>query len=62
MKTFLDTLTEASNALNQLNPTETDVTRFVTEIQDMNMKKVKWEKEMDYLIKGQNVLKLQRYV
>jgi len=27
----------------------------------MSLKKQKWEKEMDYLIKGQNVLKLQRY-
>jgi len=32
MVAFLGTLTEAANKLNQLNPTETDVTLFVTEI------------------------------
>lgn len=56
MKSFLGTLIEAMNKLSQLKPT--DVTTFVTGIQDMNMKKQKWEKEMDYLMKGQNVLKL----
>ena len=61
MVDFLGILTEASIKLKALDPLNTDVTLFITEINDMNHLKKKWEKEMVYLIKGQNVLKLQRY-